>query len=175
MVAVEPVPEVPTTPKSANKRPSAATSAIFGRPLSEIINGGTPANKPADIEDAPSHPIDPEAAEKIEHHREKFLERLSRERPRIGVAFELMEVDGNRLTVRVASKTLRDEILRWRTETLQLLAAVAGVHGPIELEVIIDETVKPARPIRLEDKVKHLVDLNPEFNTLRRTLEMEIE
>ena len=120
-------------------------------------------------------PADPDAQEKIERHREKFLERLTRERPRIGVAFETMEVEANALKVRVASKTLRDEILRWRTETLHLLAAVAGVHGPIELEVIIDETVKPTRPIRLEDKIKHLSDLNPEFNTLRRTLEMEIE
>ncbi len=86
-----------------------------------------------------------------------------------------MEVAGNTLTVRVASKTLHDEIVRWRTETLHLLAAVAGVHGPIELEVIVDETVKPTRPIRIEDKVKHLAELNPEFNTLRKVLEMEIE
>jgi DNA polymerase-3 subunit gamma/tau len=86
-----------------------------------------------------------------------------------------MEVEGNTLKVRVASKTLHDEIIRFRTETLHLLAAVAGVHGPIELTVVIDETAKPARPIRLEDKVKHLVDLNPEFNTLRRALDMEIE
>ncbi len=86
-----------------------------------------------------------------------------------------MEVASNALTVRVASKTLHDEILRWRTETLHLLAAVSGVHGPIELEVVIDESVKPTRPIRLEDKIKHLSDLNPEFNNLRRTLEMEIE
>ncbi len=86
-----------------------------------------------------------------------------------------MEVDGNVLKVRVASKTLHDEIVRNRTETLHLLAAIAAVHGPIDLEVIIDESVKPTRPIRLEDKVKHLADLNPEFNTLRRALDMEIE
>ena len=120
-------------------------------------------------------PADPEAQEKIERHREKFLERLSRERPRIGVAFETMETRGNTLNVRVASQTLHDEVLRFRTETLHLLAAIAGVHGPIELEVVVDESVKPARPIRLEDKVKHLAELNPEFNTLRKALDMEIE
>jgi DNA polymerase-3 subunit gamma/tau len=135
------------------------------------------ATRPETVKAAeePAIPIDPEAGEKIERHRDKFLEKLTRERPRIGVAFETMEVGGNTLKVRVASKTLHDEILRFRTETLQLLAAVAGVRGPIELEVVIDESAKPTRPIRLEDKVKHLAELNPEFNNLRRTLDMEIE
>ena len=136
---------------------------------------GTTATETAAEVEAVASPVDPEAEEKIERHREKFLERLLHERPRIGVAFETMETRGNALTVRVASKTLRDEILRFRTETLHLLAAVAGINGPIELEVVIDESVKPSRPIRLEDKVKHLASLNPEFYNLRKTLDLEIE
>jgi DNA polymerase-3 subunit gamma/tau len=169
-------PDTATPPEAAPPMPEkhSPLSTISGRPLSEIM-GGTTATEAVRTADEPATPIDGEAQDKIEHHREKFLERLTRERPRIGVAFETMEVSGNALKVRVASKTLHDEILRFRTETLQLLAAVAGVHGPIELEVVIDETVKPARPIRLEDKVRHLSDLNPEFNTLRKTLDMEIE
>jgi hypothetical protein len=123
----------------------------------------------------PVAPIDPDASEKIERHRDKFLERLGRERPRIGVAFETMETNKNTVRVRVASKTLHDEILRFRTETLHLLAAVAGVHGPIELEVVVDETVKPANPIRLEDRMRHMAENNPEFNNLRRVFDMEVE
>jgi DNA polymerase-3 subunit gamma/tau len=153
--------------------PQPPKTSISGRSLSEIMNS-TPTAKEQKIEQ-PTAPVDPDAGEKIERHRDKFLERLSRERPRIGVAFETMETNDNTVRVRVASKTLHDEIMRFRTETLHLLAAVAGVHGPIELEVVIDETVKPARAIRLEDRVKHLSDLNPEFNTLRKTFEMEIE
>ncbi len=175
----EPVPVQKAEPEVAAAKP--AVSAISGRPLSEIMSAGSArggsgyTGESGGESEQPATPIDPDAHEKIERHREKFLEKLTRERPRIGVAFETMEVAGNTLTVRVASKTLHDEIVRWRTETLHLLAAVAGVHGPIELEVIVDETVKPTRPIRIEDKVKHLAELNPEFNTLRKVLEMEIE
>jgi DNA polymerase-3 subunit gamma/tau len=122
-----------------------------------------------------STPADPDAQTKIERHREKFLAKLTAERPRMGVAYETMEMTGNTLRVMVASATLRDEVLRHRTETLQLLAAVAGVHGSIELEVIVDENVKPVKPIRIEDKLRHLIDNNPDLITLRRTLDMEIE
>jgi DNA polymerase-3 subunit gamma/tau len=75
----------------------------------------------------------------------------------------------------VASNTLHDEVLRHRTETLGLLASIAGVIGSIELEVAIDETIQAAKPIRIEDKIKYLADHNPEFNNLRRTLDMEID
>jgi DNA polymerase-3 subunit gamma/tau len=173
--AGDPAPGFPSpktrTPSSPKKSP---LSAISGRTLSEIMSGPA-ATEEAPAPKEPQPPADPDAQEKIERHREKFLERLTRERPRIGVAFETMEVAANALTVRVASKTLHDEILRFRTETLHLLSAVAGVHGPIELTVVIDESVKPTRPIRLEDKIRHLSELNPEFNTLRRTLDLEVE
>ena len=138
--------------------------------MSETARNQTPAH-----EQSAESPADPEAAEKIERHREKFLARLTAERPRIGVAYETMEVAGNTVKVRVASTTLRDEVLRHRTETLHLLAAVAGVHGPIELEVVVDDTVKPSKPIRPEDKLRHLSELNPELTNLRRTLDLEIE
>jgi DNA polymerase-3 subunit gamma/tau len=174
--APEPEKSAPEPPKPAPEPVVAAPAftGISGRSLAEIMSGPVATEAAQEAEIAVT-PIDPAAQEKIERNRERFLERLLRERPRIGVAFETMEVDGNALKIRVASQTLQDEILRFRTETLHLLAAVAGVHGPIELEVIVDETVRPLRPIRLEDKVRHLADLNPEFNTLRKTLDMEVE
>jgi DNA polymerase-3 subunit gamma/tau len=179
--APEPQKPAPEFPKPEPPKPAPepvvaapAFTGISGRSLAEIMSGPVATEAAQEAEIAVT-PIDPAAQEKIERNRERFLERLLRERPRIGVAFETMEVEGNALKIRVASQTLQDEILRFRTETLHLLAAVAGVHGPIELEVIVDETVKPSRPIRLEDKVRHLANLNPEFNTLRKTLDMEVE
>jgi DNA polymerase-3 subunit gamma/tau len=118
---------------------------------------------------------DPEAQPKIERAREKFLARLAADRPRIAVVYETMEVEGNTVRVRVASETLHEEVMRQRTETLLLLAGIAGVRGPIELEATIDETIQAAKPIRIEDKIKYLADHKPEFNNLRRTLEMEVE
>jgi DNA polymerase-3 subunit gamma/tau len=121
------------------------------------------------------NPPDPEAQEKIARHKDKFLAKLAAKSPRIAAVYETMEAEGNTVRVRDVSEGLREDVLRDRTETLRLLATVAGVHGPVELEVTVDESVRPAKPIRIEDKIRHMSDLNPEFNTLRKTLELEIE
>ncbi len=170
-----PAPEVPA-PAPAPKVETPVKSplgGISGRSLADIMSGPSEEKKGEEKEEAA--PVDPEAQEKIERMREKFIGKLAQERPRIGVVYETMEVEGNTVRVKVASKTLHDEVQRHRTETLQLLATVAGVYGPIELEVVVDETMKAAKPIRIEDKIKYMSDHNPAFNDLRRTLEMEIE
>lgn len=162
---------------SAPSKPAATKpsyTGISGRPITDILSGKT-AEIEHNAERQETAEADPAAQEKIGRMREKFLAKLAAERPRIGVVYETMEVAGNIIRVRVASQTLHDEVVRHRTETLGLLAAVAGVHGSLELEVTIDETMKAAKPIRIEDKIKHLAELNPEFNNLRRTLDMEIE
>ncbi len=180
-VKEEPAPvSTPATEESAT--PVSKTAAkvesplggISGRSLADIMNGTTPGEEKKE-EKEEATPIDPGAQEKIERMREKFLGKLAQERPRIGVVYETMETEGNIVRVKVASKTLHDEVLRHRTETLQLLATVAAVYGPLELEITIDETMKAAKPIRIEDKIKYMSDHNPAFNDLRRTLEMEIE
>ncbi len=172
-----PPPPKPATPapKPVPKQPA---TSISGRSLSDIMTGGAAYSAGGEKNtesEQPATPIDPAAQEKIERHRDKFVEKLTRESPRIGVVYETMEVGGNRVSVRVASRDLSDEVLRRRTETLQLLAAVAGVHGPIELDVVVDETIRPAKPIRLEDKLRHLTEQNPELETLRKALDLEVE
>ncbi len=182
-VKEESAPEAPAPAPQAEKpapapKPQARIKSplggISGRSLADIMSGQA-QDEQKNEEKEEAAPIDPEAQEKIERMREKFLGKLAQERPRIGVVYETMEVEGNTVRVKVASKTLHDEVMRHRTETLQLLAAVAGVYGPMELEVGIDETMKAAKPIRLEDKVRYMADHNPAFSDLRRTLEMEIE
>ena len=165
--------ETATTPAPVSPVKS-PLGGISGRSLADIMSGPAKDGQKAEVKEEAAA-ADPEAQEKIERMREKFLGKLAQERPRIGVVFETMEVEGNTVRVKVASQTLHDEVQRHRTETLQLLATVAGVYGPLELEVAIDETMKAAKPIRIEDKVKYMSDHNPAFNDLRRTLEMEIE
>ncbi len=172
--APAPIPAPASAPKPAPQVKS-PMAGISGRSLADIMSGQAAADEQKNEEKEEVAPVDPQAQEKIERMREKFLGKLAQERPRIGVVYETMDVEGNTVRVKVASQTLHDEVIRHRTETLQLLAAVAGIYGPIELEIAIDETMKAAKPIRLEDKVKYLSDRNPAFNDLRRTLEMEIE
>ena len=66
-------------------------------------------------------------------------------------------------------------MLRSKTAMLLRIAELAGVTGMIDLEIAVDETVRAARPIRLEDRVKHLTDKNPLLTELRRALDLEVE
>ena len=66
-------------------------------------------------------------------------------------------------------------MLRNKTAMLLRIAELAGVTGMIDLEIAVDETVRAARPIRLEDRVKHLTDKNPLLTELRRALDLEVE
>ncbi len=152
---------------------SSAGSGIFGRSISELM-ADPKDDENLDVQVVET-PVDPNAQDKIERHKDRFVEKLSRERPRIGVVFDTMSVIDNQLEVRVPSDGLREDVLRDKTEILQLLAAVAGVYGPIELQVVVDETVKPVKPIRLEDRLKHLTEANPKLTILRKTLELEVE
>lgn len=52
----------------------------------------------------------------------------------------------------------------------------AGGHlGAIELEVIVNEEIRAARPIKLEDRVKHMTEKNPLIAELRKALDLEVE
>ena len=67
-------------------------------------------------------------------------------------------------------------VLRSKYEILSLLAEMADVRGIIELEVNV--TADRARAeilIRAEDKVQFLFGHNPELQTLRTALDLDIE
>ena len=55
------------------------------------------------------------------------------------------------------------------------IAEVAGITGRIELEITVDEQIRAARPIKLEDRVKFITEKNPLVAELRKALDLEIE
>ncbi len=171
--AAKPTPE-PTAVQKPETVSTPSFTGISGKPLAEIMNGSGGTTTAPTSEEAPS-PIDPESQAKIEAGKAEFIAGLTAGRPRMAGAFETMQVEGNRVGVRVASEAQREELLRQRTELLQLLAKTAGVKGTIELEVTVDESIKTTKPIKVEDKLKHLTDQNPEINLFRKTLELELE
>ena len=95
--------------------------------------------------------------------------------PRFAPTFEQMTLENSTIRLSVPSRELHDEILRNKTLLLTGIARVAKVNGSIELEVAINEQLRAARPIKLEDRVKFLSDKNPLLNELRRQLDMEVE
>ena len=153
---------------------------ISGASLSELLAsaGGDPDEEPSDGE-TPDEPetvrIDPDCAEKLEHARSRILNLIKEKRPRFVPAFELMTFRDNTISVSVPTTELREEILRSKTGMLMRIAELAGIEGMIELEVAVNEKIRAARPIKLEDRVRYITEKNPLVAELRKALDLEVE
>ncbi len=104
--------------------------------------------------------VDPQSEAKLKAAKASYVERLMVTQPRYGVIFETMRVEANTVTVSVASREIGDDLLRGSREWMGELAAHAGVDGFIELKVVVNEKVKTAKPITLEDRLKFLTNKN---------------
>ena len=184
--AAQPAPEVMQQP-AAQPKPAAPEPAkparrplISGTSLSELLASGGGISDAEDADgEAEAKPeaveIDPACEQKLERAREGILNLLRTKRPRFVPAFELMTVRGNTISVSVPTTELREEILRNKTGMLMRIAELAGISGAIELEVIVNEQIRAARPIKLEDRVKHMTEKNPLIAELRKALDLEVE
>lgn len=112
--------------------------------------------------------------EKLTEARERIIADILEWRPRF-VEFHEMTIAGNVISVKVGSQTLYDEIMRNRTELLSLVMRSAGAKGAVELNVIVDEKIQAARPIKLEDRRAFLAEKNPKLLDLKAALELEFE
>ncbi len=173
--APQPAPQPQPTPQSAAQP---ARRPLMGTSLSELLAAAQPAD--AAEAGAAAAPVaapqyDPECAAKLDRARGAILRLMQERRPRFVAAFEQMTLDGHAIRLRVPTPELREEMLRSKTAMLLRIAELAGVTGMIDLEIAVDETVRAARPIRLEDRVKHLTDKNPLLTELRRALDLEVE
>ena len=172
--AAQPEPAAPQVVKPI-RRPM-----ISGTSLSELLaSGGNISDAESPDGEAEAEPetveIDPACEQKLEQAREGILNLLRTKRPRFVPAFELMSVRGNTISVSVPTTELREEMLRSKTGMLMRIAELAGISGAIELEVIVNEEIRAARPIKLEDRVKYMTEKNPLIVELRRALDLEVE
>ena len=167
----------PAAPKPAPQ--SARRPLISGTSLSELLaSAGGDADEESS-EDELSEPeavaIDPECERKLVRARDKILNLMKERRPRFVPAFELMTVRDNTISLSVPTSELREEILRSKTGMLMRIAELADIAGAIELEVVVNEQIRAARPIKLEDRVKHMTEKNPLIVELRQALDLEVE
>ena len=171
--APQPVPQPEARPAGTARRP-----LISGTSLSDLLaSAGNPAaqsEKTQDPEPAAAT-VDPECAAKLERARERILALIRERRPRFVPAFEQMLFRGDTIAVSVPTTELRDEILRSKTGMLMRIAELAGVTGRIELEITVNEQIRAARPIRLEDRVKYITEKNPLVAEFRKALDLEVE
>lgn len=153
-------------------------ASVSGLSISSLMNSASaPSQKPSEnkTEKAVRTETDPQSSQKIERCRKQVIERILEERPRFVVAFENMRVDGHTIRVEVPSRTLYEEIMRCKTEVLTVIARTAGVNGSLDLAVEVNEQIKAARPIKLEDRIKFMTEKNSLILELKKALDMEYE
>ena len=178
--ATQTPPPQPATPQEP-QRPAgsySSRSSVAGLSIASLMNTAMNASlEPQEEQKKEEVPTsyDPQSEQKIEARRGAVIEAILAERPRFVVAFEKMKVVGHTITVEVPSQTLYEEIMRSKTEVLLAIARTAGVTGSLELEVKVNELIKASRPIKLEDRIKHITEKNPLVLELKKELDMEYE
>ena len=175
-----PAPAPAARPEASKPAPQPVRRPLIsGTSLSELLAsaGSNPDEEPSEQETAEPEvaTIDPECERKLERAREKILNLIRERRPRFVPAFELMRVQGNTISLSVPTSELREEILRSKTGMLMRIAELAGIEGMIELEVTVNEEIRAARPIKLEDRVRYITEKNPLVAELRKALDLEVE
>ena len=175
-----PAPAPAARPEASKPAPQPVRRPLIsGTSLAELLAsaGSNPDEEPSEQETAEPEvaTIDPECERKLERAREKILNLIRERRPRFVPAFELMRVQGNTISLSVPTSELREEILRSKTGMLMRIAELAGITGAIELEVVVNEEIRAARPIKLEDRVKYMTEKNPLIAELRKALDLEVE
>lgn len=175
-----PAPAPAARPEASKPAPQPVRRPLIsGTSLSELLAsaGSNPDEEPSEQETAEPEvaTIAPECERKLERAREKILNLIRERRPRFVPAFELMRVQGNTISLSVPTSELREEILRSKTGMLMRIAELASITGAIELEVVVNEEIRAARPIKLEDRVKYMTEKNPLIAELRKALDLEVE
>ncbi len=119
--------------------------------------------------------VDPRSEEKLAAAKDEIVKRTCELRPRFIVAFEKIAFEGNRIKLTVPTQALKDELNMARTEILDTIASVAGVEGALELDIEVREVRMHLRPVRLEDRLRHIESRTPMFEDLKKALDLDVE
>ncbi|MBR5863062.1 MAG: DNA polymerase III subunit gamma/tau [Alistipes sp.] len=171
-------PTAPSAPAQPAQQSTTRRSTLGDFSISALMNSSAPRTEAAaeEVQEAQEAvQYDPATEEKITSQRDKVIASILEERPRFVVAFEKMQVKGHTIHLEVPSQTLYEEIMRSKTEILLQIVRTAGVNGTLELAIKVNEQIKAARPIKLEDRIKHMNDKNPNLLELKKILDMEYE
>lgn len=180
--APQPVPAPKATEVEQKEEPKRTTMRRMAGSISikEMVNGGAKTASERVLEEAAAEAvhqstIDPMSAEKLESARQKIDADLGVSRPRFRKIFSEMRIKENTVMVTVPSQELCEDILRDKREWQGYLAKMAEVDGYIEIEVVVNEKIKVARPITIEDRLKHLVAKNAKLTEMIERLNLDAE
>ena len=172
-------PAAEPTPAPENRRARAtATKRLGGISINALLGGqaktATELAEEAALA-AREVVIDPESEQKLIAAKPQLIERLMSGRTRYVETFSSMKAVGNVISVVVPSREAHDELMRAKIEWLREIAEIAGVKGSLELNVIVNERVRVARPISIEDRLKHLINKNERLKDLIEKLSLDAE
>ena len=175
---VEATEAVPAATKAAPRRTATVKSAKTSVSINDLIGGKAKSATELAAEEVAAKAnvkVDPDSEAKLQSAKPRYVEMLMGTRPRFGVIFETMKIVGNKISITVPSHDLGEEIQRATREWTGEIAEFAGVGGFIELEVIVNERVKAARPITLEDRLRHLSNKNEHLRDMIDRLQLDAE
>ena len=184
----QPVQPAPTpAPQAAAPQQPAPAPQPASRPAptggsASLLPGGSLASlldrvSNSDMTDAATGEVrvDPRSEEKLAAAKDEIVKRTCELRPRFIVAFEKIAFEGNRIKLTVPTQALKDELNMARTEILDTIASAAGVEGALELDIEVREVRMHLRPVRLEDRLRHIESRTPMFEDLKKALDLDVE
>ena len=171
--SVQPQPEEPQRAVRTGRSPR--LPSLTGLLRSEAKSASEIVSEQEALEARITSYIDPHSEDKLNFARDKIVEGVTKYRKRLGVIFDSMTIEGNTITVTVASEGARDEIYHDKSDLQKLIAQASGVKGLVEIAVTVNEQIRVARPITLEDRLRHLVTKNDKLLDMIEKLGLDAE
>ena len=171
--SVQPQPEEPQRAVRTGRSPR--LPSLTGLLRSEAKSASEIMSEQEALEARITSYIDPHCEDKLNFARDKIVESVTKYRKRLGVIFDSMTIEGNTITVTVASEGARDEIYHDKSDLQRLIAQASGVKGLVEIAVTVNEQIRVARPITLEDRLRHLVAKNDKLLDMIEKLGLDAE
>ena len=180
-----PVPQPTPAPQPApvaEERPAevvaprvvTARSRRMGTSIGALLSEEANTKAKGEVHDVVEE-VDPNCQAKLMAIKAQFVDILSKGRMRYVPVFETMTVSDRVVRVVVPSRELFEEIMRDKLEWLKEIQRLAGLKCSIDLEVIVNEAVRIARPITIEDRLRHLVGKNERLKEMIELLVLDAE
>ncbi len=185
--ATSPPPPHPSTtsPRGVETAPSANSisgNSISGNSISSILSRSTQqqvAHKPSKEESSTLAPTsllsEEEMQERLQAGCARYGEELMASRPRMGTIFSDAIATGSRIELGVANESSKLELEQSLSEATQRIGELAEVTQSFTFEITMQEGSSGARLIKVDDRLRHLTEMNPELNNLRALFALEVE
>ena len=168
---------VAVEPSAAQRRASSVRRSSMNISINSMLGGEAKSEEELAEEalKAIKRDIDPDSEAKLMAVKAEFVKRLMNGRPRLGIVFDTMKAEGNVMVLTVASKGAEEEVLLKKMELQNEIAQLAGIEGALDIRVIVNEQIRVARPITLEDRLKYLMGKNERLRDAIEAFSLEAE